>query len=276
MLNSRRNSTPKISIVIATFNAAKTLEKCLQSIFSQTYPNVEVLVADGASSDRTVEILDSFSEKIAYRISEKDRGIYDAWNKVLPHATGEWVLFLGADDELFGSDTLTKIAPYLAMASEKIVYGKVALVLPSGEIGDVVGRPWEEIRAQFPHVMNLAHQGVFQSKKLFEVHGLFDANYRICGDYEFLLRELKNRPAVFVPEVTITRMSLTGVSSEFRNISVIIEELARAQKANGLGLSPYIVLRRFRHRIRLLLIALFGKGASEAVAKWFRKVIPRG
>ncbi len=95
------NQVSGISIIIVTYNAAATLQKCLDSIYSQSYPNINIIVIDGNSTDETVAIIKVNEDKIFYWKSEPDRGIYDAMNKALPHVTNNWVYFLGSDDELY-------------------------------------------------------------------------------------------------------------------------------------------------------------------------------
>lgn len=95
------NSMKKIiSIIIATYNAEKTLKRCLNSIVSQKKDQLELLIIDGCSTDRTMDIVREFAESIDVIVSEVDKGIYDAWNKGIRLATGEWIMFLGADDYL--------------------------------------------------------------------------------------------------------------------------------------------------------------------------------
>lgn len=96
----------KISVVIATYNCAETLQDCLDSIYAQTYPDIDIVVIDGGSKDATVQVIRSNEEYLGYWISEPDRGIYDAWNKAIIQAKGEWVYFLGADDVLHAPDFL--------------------------------------------------------------------------------------------------------------------------------------------------------------------------
>ena len=89
---------PRISVVIAVYNGAQTIQRALDSIFEQTYRDLEVVVIDGGSTDGTQAILEHNASQIAYWVSEPDRGVYNAWNKALDHVTGDWVCFLGADD----------------------------------------------------------------------------------------------------------------------------------------------------------------------------------
>ena len=93
----------KISIIIATWNAAKTLRTCLDSIVPQLNKDVELILVDGGSKDETNEIIDSYGDKVSVHISEPDKGIYDAWNKGVKVAKGDWVMFVGADDILLPS-----------------------------------------------------------------------------------------------------------------------------------------------------------------------------
>src|SRR3569833_2760221 len=94
------NVYPVISIIIVTYNADGSLQQCLDSIYRQTYPCIEIVIVDGGSSDDTRDILQNNTEHIGYWTSEPDNGIYDAMNKALAHISGQWVYYLGADDEL--------------------------------------------------------------------------------------------------------------------------------------------------------------------------------
>lgn len=265
-------NSPKISIIIATFNAGKTLEACLKSISAQTYKNYEILIADGVSTDNTLSILDSHSAEIAHRVSEKDKGIYDAWNKVIPHAKGEWLYFLGADDELFSPDTLSSAAIVLGTASENVVYGKVAVILPNGETLNVEGEPWEKVGKKFRHEMTIPHQGTFHRNELFKKYGLFDPTFKICGDYEFLLRELKDHSARFISDLTIARMGFGGASSTYKNVPKIITELKRAQDKNGIPFSIPVFFRWVRYFIRQQIRTFFGHRFSDFIADLYRKM----
>src|ERR1700712_5543862 len=113
---------PKISIIIVTFNAAADLQSCLNSIYRQKYPAIEIIIMDGKSTDGTADILESNTDKIAFWKSEKDQGIYDAMNNALDHITGEWVYFLGADDQLL--DEFSEMA-YGLKDDSAIYYGSV-------------------------------------------------------------------------------------------------------------------------------------------------------
>lgn len=264
---------PKFTVVIATYNADKTLDACLDSVRSQTYLNHEVIVADGLSKDGTLAILRRRESEIAWVISEKDKGIYDAWNKIIPRATGDWLIFLGADDELWDANVFAEAALLLANASENIIYGKVGIALPDKSILNFEGVEWNFVSSKFQHEMTLPHQGVFHRRTLFEKNGLFNPAFRICGDYEFLLRDLKDHPARFLPNLVVSRMAMGGVSSTYRNVPTIIRELSLARKLNGYhGISFYILMRWARYYLRAFIRIVFGERASHVVADLFRRI----
>ncbi len=104
---------PRISVIIAVRNGAGTLQRALDSVFEQTYDDIELIVMDGASSDGTQAILERNAARIAYWRSEPDGGIYQAWNKALDHVTGDWICFLGADDRFHASDIVASVAAAL-------------------------------------------------------------------------------------------------------------------------------------------------------------------
>src|SRR5690348_14220883 len=97
---------PRVSLIIAVYNGASTIVKCLNSVAAQTYGSRELIVIDGGSTDGTVDILRCNADQLSYWISEPDTGVYNAWNKGLARARGEWIAFLGADDYLWTPDAL--------------------------------------------------------------------------------------------------------------------------------------------------------------------------
>ena len=101
--------TPKISIVTVTYNCKDTVEKTIQNVLKQTYPNIEYIVIDGNSTDGTKEIIERYADRLAYWVSEPDKGIYDAMNKGIKAATGDWILFRNSGDYFFEPSTVEKV-----------------------------------------------------------------------------------------------------------------------------------------------------------------------
>lgn len=266
------DAVPQISVVIAVRDAATMIQGCLDSVFDQDAP-AEIVVIDGASTDGTRAIVAANAERLAYWESAPDRGIYHAWNKALLHATGEWIYFLGADDRLASPDVLRRMDAALAglAEGERVAYGRARIVDAAGAEVRIVGRPWSETREAFRSGVPLAHQAVFQRRELFERLGPFDERYRICGDYEWLLRELRTGDAVFVPDVVVADVGRTGLSSRPESERMMRREFHRARHANGLtripeSLAPQVL----RIELRDLVARTFGQGVAGAGVRAYR------
>ena len=182
MVPERAAGPPAVSVVVAVRDAVETLPRCLDSILAQTYPNLEIVVIDGGSTDGTVECLERYSELLAYWLSESDFGVYSAWNKALSHLKGDWVCFLGADDRFAGATALSDLARHLAPRPERVVYGLTHVVNDAGCRVGTMGKPWPETRAELPERMSLPNPSTFYHRTLFEKHGRFDESFRIAGD----------------------------------------------------------------------------------------------
>ena len=259
---------PKISLVTAVFNGAATLQQCIDSVLRQTYPHRELIVIDGGSADGTLEVIRRNSASLAYWVSEPDRGIYHAWNKALARARGDWICFLGADDHLPAPDTLEELAPILAGAYPpvRLVYGEVALVNERGEETQRLGKPWDAVRERFRQIMCLPHTGLMHHRSLFEAHGGFDESYRIGGDYEMLLRELRAGEARFVPGLVVAAMGHGGASTDPGRSLQMILEFRRAQVQHGLGRpGGHWLAAHARARLLVWLWRVLGRRAAPYV-----------
>lgn len=254
------NVMPSFTIVVATYNAEKTLQECIDSFASQTYTNKELIIIDGDSSDNTLDIIERNKEIISYWVSEPDGGIYSAWNKAVPKAQGQWIYFLGADDYFANSEVLENVAKKLTIAPNTInvIYGGVDHISASGAYLYTRGDPWSKVGKRYKELMTIPHQGVFHRKLLFDKYGDFDESFKIAGDYEFLLRELKDHDALFIP-LLISVMRQGGVSNENSNSTLIIKELRKAQCKNGIKWPGfYWVLAMVRVYLRILLWVILG------------------
>jgi len=178
--------SPRLSVIVATFNAARHIQRCLDSIDAQEFSAREVIVIDGGSSDGTADILRNNSERIHYWHSRPDKGIYDAWNQALPHARGEYIAFLGADDAWHAPDTLRRVFDAIGARELDLVTGRGHLVDESGKLLHEFGRAWDYRKVA--RKMTICHPGSLHRKDLFDRFGCFDTGYRITADYDFLLR----------------------------------------------------------------------------------------
>jgi glycosyltransferase involved in cell wall biosynthesis len=223
-MNSSQNIS-KISIVISVMNGSKTLERCLLSSFNQTYESKEIIVIDGLSTDGTINIVEKYSEKIDYWTSEPDTGIYNAWNKALQKVSGDWICFLGCDDWWYSSNSLAELVGYASYPAINFVSGKMYLVNEKEEVISSVGEIFN--RHQLNRGMRIAHPSALHHRSLFEAHGDFNENYKIAGDYEFLLRSSDSIKPAFVPK-NIVCMGDKGLSH--MNWRLTAEEGYRALK----------------------------------------------
>jgi glycosyltransferase involved in cell wall biosynthesis len=229
-------AAPLISIVIATRNVAGLLPRCLDSIRAQTCRDFEVLVADGASSDATLDVVRAYADVVTAWDSQPDSGPYAARNRMIPKASGEWICFLGADDWLWDERVLERLAPQLRVAAprHRMVYSRLRLVDSNGAVISEAGEPWEGFKAQFRAYRCLPHPGLMHHRSVFAEHGLFDESFKMVGDYELLLRELKTRDALFVPVLSVG-MGFRGQTSSPEYFHAMFRELRRALAMHGLA-----------------------------------------
>lgn len=204
----------KISVITVAFNSAKTIKDTLASVAAQTHPHIEHIVIDGASSDHTLEQVRLHGQHVKVLISEPDAGIYDAMNKGLAAATGDYVGFLNADDLLASSTAVAAIATAASLGNDA-VYGDLVYVRQD-QVTYVV-RHW---RSSPFHASSLRfgwmppHPTFYVKRSLVKDLGGFDISLKIAADYDFMMRCL-TRPgtrAAYVPEVLVS-MRMGGVSN---------------------------------------------------------------
>ena len=273
-----QNDLLRITAVVAVLNNVATIGRCINSVSRQTYVGTELIVIDGGSSDGTVDVLKANSGKITYWESEKDNGIYNAWNKALEHTKGEWVIFLGADDFLWDAGFLEKMAPYLMKVREntKVVYCQSILVDNEKNELARLGEPWHKIKRQFPYLMGIPHSATFYRRTVFDDRGKFDESFRIAGDFEFLLREFRFSEPLFISDLVMTGMQHGGVSSNAANSLLVLREMRIAQKRYGFtvpGLTWIILFTRVR--LRVALQSCLGNRMSAKVLDWGRRLTGR-
>lgn len=223
----------KLSIITATFNSAETIEATIASILKQSYRPLEFIIIDGDSLDKTLQIIkESKSQfeknQIEYQfISEPDTGIYNAWNKGLKLATGNWVSFLGSDDEYVEGALMLYAEKIKENPSCDFVTAKAKLIAN----GQVVREFGEDFNwAVFKREMKVLHAGGFISKGYFEEYGNFDESFKITGDYEHLLRKGEGLRVKVIPDFLV-KMGAEGVSSTL--IKKSLTEAKRAKVKTG-------------------------------------------
>jgi glycosyltransferase involved in cell wall biosynthesis len=177
---------PLFSIIVPTLNVESVIHACLASITAQTFADFEVVLVDGGSTDKTRESVATFVPGLGRRLAVhagKDDGVYDAMNRGIERAAGEWLLFLGADDTLHGNDALAQVAAFIrGSGTSHLVYGDVLMRSTSSRYGGV----FDVDRLLFAG--NLCHQSVFYRRELFTTIGPYNLRYRIWADWDFNIR----------------------------------------------------------------------------------------
>jgi len=204
-----QHSRPSISIITPTFNAGKHIAQCLSSVQDQTFRNFEHLILDGGSTDGTIDTVKTHvNHHTNIRLYvDRDQGIYDAMNKGIAQAGGDWLYFLGADDALMDSHVLEKMWPFLAQAKAQFIYGNVFF--------QSLGRDYDhEFDMEKILKRNICHQAIFYHQSIFKIIGLYDFHYKTQADYDLNLRSwLSGRINHGYAPVTIASYSEGGLSS---------------------------------------------------------------
>ncbi|MDR1398189.1 MAG: glycosyltransferase [Desulfarculales bacterium] len=204
---------PYISIITATSNAAALLPRLLQSLASQSFRDFELIIQDGASKDNTIALAESYCPRLPHLVlnSEPDRGIYDAWNRALPHVNGQWVLFLGADDKLAEDQSLSSAISILKTLPAAVQYLAASLIYMTPD-GRLLERVYPDIAPlqSLASKMSLPHPALFHHRDLFARHS-FDSDLRIAGDYDFLARTLTGSNCR-IANIALTHMGIGGIS----------------------------------------------------------------
>lgn len=193
------DNKPLISIITVIFNGEDYLEETILSVINQTYSNIEYIIIDGGSTDGTLDIIKKYTDEIDYWISEKDNGVYDAWNKALKLSQGQWVGFLGADD-FYELNAIQKYVENINQLSEvEFISSQTNYITKDKKTLKKIGKAWSW--KDFSKYMNIAHVGSLHHRSLFEKYGNYDVDFPVCADYEFLLRAGDKLKAGFVNEV---------------------------------------------------------------------------
>jgi len=235
----------KISIITAVLNNQGFIEQSILSVLNQTYPNIEYIVIDGKSNDGTERVIQKHSTRISKIISEADNGIYEALNKGIAAATGDVVGFLHSDDIYAEKEVLENVATVFQNdESLDSCYGN-ALCVKRNDLSHMV-RYWKSSPYDYDRIKHgwmPPHVAFFVRKRVYDKYGTFDTDYKICGDYELILRFLyRYRISTRYISSDIVRMRMGGAST--RSLKAILRknwEGYKACKSYGLGFSTIVM-----------------------------------
>lgn len=212
---------PKFSIITVTYNAAAVIEDTLQSVITQTYKNIEYIIVDGASTDRTMEIIGRYRKHIHTVVSEPDRGLYDAMNKGIRLATGDYVCFLNAGDELHEDDTLQLIVHSLTglPGLPDVIYGRTAIVDREGHFLRMrrLEPPENLTWRSFRQGMLVCHQAFFARRD----HAVpYDLRYRFSADFDWCIRVMKQSQTLHNTRLTLIDYLNEGMTTRNHRASL--------------------------------------------------------
>lgn len=183
--------TPTFSVITVTYNAQAMLEDTIQSVITQTYRHVEYIIVDGASNDGTLSIIHKYKDRIAHVVSEPDKGLYDAMNKGIRIATGDYLCFLNAGDSFHEDDTLQQMMHSIHTPElPDVLYGETALVDKEGHFVRMRRLSAPEVLTwkSFRQGMLVCHQAFFAKRSLAEP---YDLRYRFSADFDWCIRVMK-------------------------------------------------------------------------------------
>lgn len=223
-----------LSIITASYNSERTIEKTMNSILNQQHRPLEYIIIDGESSDQTCKIIKSKEKEFKLKginlnwISEKDNGIYEAWNKGVKMALGSWISFLGSDDIYYPNSLVEYNNAISKNKNVDFVTAKARIML-NGKLVRKFGEEWRW--NVFRKEMKILHAGGFLNKKYFSQYGLFNESYKITGDYEILLRKGEGLRVAFINSYLV-EMDGGGISNSQAKEALMEARKAKINTAN--------------------------------------------
>lgn len=231
----------KFSIITVCYNAAATILQTIESVLTQSYPEMEYIIVDGKSTDGTAELLQSVTDSRFHFISEPDSGIYDAMNKGLKMAIGDYVLFIGADDIFFNQSVLIKVADNIT-DTDDIIYGNVMLRHRQRLYNGAFSR-WT-----WGH-RNICHQCIFYPRSVYKYYS-YDERFRSVADWDYNLRLLADGIRFRYISLTICIFNDTdGLSSKSKDHEFL--KVRRQKVCQAAGVLPYCwgIMQRARRKL---------------------------
>ncbi len=204
---------PLISIITIVFNGKDTLQKTIDSIACQSYFNIEYIIIDGASSDGTIDLIKTNNIAVSKYISEPDDGLYDAMNKGLKLATGDYVWFINSGDEIYNSETVATFVDGFSEQWPDVIYGDTVMI---DEVGNEIGErrlqpPLNLTWKDFKNGMLVSHQSILVSTRIAQ---LYNTRYRFSADFEWCLQALKDAQNIYNSGLILSRFLDGGLTKQ--------------------------------------------------------------
>lgn len=222
----------KVSVITVCYNAEEFIEQAINSVLKQKYENIEYIIIDGASTDSTVSIINKYKSKLAFFLSEPDNGMYEAMNKGIAAATGDILYFLNSDDMFYDEYVINKIVNIFQNNKDiELIYGSV-FVIRDPLTNDSFIRSYNHMTKSFFVYDGIYQQAIFYKADLFKKCGYFDENYKIVGDYEWLLRAFYkyNIKREYYGDIIMAVFRYGGMSNCDKTSSLHIQERQKVIK----------------------------------------------
>src|SRR5258708_10418679 len=242
--NKTNKTTITITVITVCKNAEDTIEETIKSVLNQTYENIEYIIIDGKSTDKTLFLINKYKRKISYIKSEKDNGIYHAMNKGIKAANGSILFFLNANDTLYNKHVVKKVIDTFLNTDVDIVYGDV--LMKSYKSRKPLYRNYQKFTKSFLYYDHLPHQSTAYKKTLFIKYGDYKNTYKILADYDWSLRViLKSNVKLLYIATPISICSIGGISTDQQHI-----ELSR-KEANLIRKKYFTLYERIFYRVNI-------------------------
>ena len=209
---------PILSVITIVYNNVNDIERTMLSVFDQTYGHIEYIIIDGRSTDGTLEIIKRYGSRIAKLISEKDEGIYDAMNKGIAAATGDYIIFINSGDEFYDSDTVAAV--FASAPDADIYYGETEMINDKGEsLGQRRHKTPENFTLKsFKYGMSISHQAIYVKRSLTEP---FNRTYALSADIDWILNATKKAKVIVNTHQYVARYLVGGMSKKKHRQSLI-------------------------------------------------------
>ncbi|MES2454372.1 MAG: glycosyltransferase family 2 protein [Bacteroidota bacterium] len=202
---------PKLSVITIVYNNVRDIERSMLSVLNQTYPHIEYIVVDGASNDGTKALIEKFKDRLAHFVSERDQGIYDAMNKGLALATGDYVLFMNSGDEIYAPETVTDV--FESGVGADIYYGET----------EMYNDQWQSLGQRrhcapevfnwksFRYGMSVSHQAIYIKRSLAQP---YDLQYKYSSDIDWIIKATKNASSIVNTHMYVAKYLVGGISKK--------------------------------------------------------------
>jgi glycosyltransferase involved in cell wall biosynthesis len=202
---------PILSVITIVYNNVRDIERTILSVINQTYPNIEYIIVDGLSNDGTPDVISKYQNRVSKLISEKDEGIYDAMNKGLAAATGDYVIFMNSGDEFYATDTVAKV--FATSTNADIYYGETEMINDRLEsLGQRRHKAPEKFTwRDFKYGMSISHQAIYIRRELAE---LYDRKYQLSADIDWIIRAAKKAKKIVKIDGYVAKYMVGGMSKK--------------------------------------------------------------